>query len=164
MGLKLLSTHWTSVSTDGVLTVGHALQVVSFRSAGSVPRALSTARARARSQDDTRLTTFMEQCIAALLTTRLIVAGISTRMAHEDIDRGIDADHLVLQACPYLPNGHAVVGMSVARFFERARLLDGALPTDEEALSREEVEQGCLAINRNFERCEVDVGCLGVMG
>lgn len=101
------------------------------------------------------------ECVAALLSIKLASQGIATRRNAAVVPFDM-ANRMVLQPCAYLPKSNPAVGMNLGRVMARAMLATGQFPLDDATMSHDDVAQACSAINRNFEACQVDVGCLAV--
>lgn len=96
------------------------------------------------------------------LAVRLAQHGIATRdgIAVERFDA---LERWVLKPCSLLSAANPAVGMSVRRLLERVHLATGEFALDDAGLSQVHVVEACGAVNRNFELCQVDLGCVAVV-
>lgn len=177
----LLDAHWESVAVRDVrgmekgqggrkrlFRFGHQGHAVTFTSAHSLSMALSHVSSEAGfvsgeplDSSSPGVNRLVSECSAALINARLGTLGLGTRARAAPPAFDV-AGRLVLQACPHVSRGNAAVGMSVGQVLERAMRATGEFPLDEGGLSHEEAVQACMAINRNFEGCAVDLGCVKV--
>lgn len=103
-----------------------------------------------------------KECASAAVAVRLAGKGVATREAVRVVGMDV-AERMVLQPCLLLPAENPAVGMSVATLLRLAAAATGHFPVDDAFLKREEAVQACAALNRNFEGCRVDLGCVAVM-
>lgn len=179
----LLDAHWERVVGRGVRDMkngqggrnlkrifhfGHDGHAVSFSSAASLSSGISRVVSESGSisgevvdASSSGVNRLVSECSAALVNARLGTLGLGTRAGAAPPSLDV-AERMVVQACPHVGRGNAAVGMSVGQVLERAMRATGEFPMDEGGLSYEDATQACKAINRNFERCAVDLRCVAV--
>lgn len=148
---------------------GHRGHEVSFSSASRMSEALSSetgapgdVRGDVTDGSWRKLDGRVSECATAVVNVRLAWHGVGTR--RESAPPAFDvAGRMVLQACPHLPASNAAVGMSVGRVLQSAMLATGEERTEDAGFGYLEAMQACRAINRNFEGCQVDAGCVAVV-
>lgn len=99
------------------------------------------------------------ECVAALLAIRLAARGVATRPGIE-VGPYEAGEKWILQPCAVLRRDNPAVGMSVERLLERVTWGTGDWPQDDGGVGHADLVEGCRAVNRNFELCQVDLGCI----
>eukprot|EP00177_Eucheuma_denticulatum_P000934 GFKZ01001696.1.p1 GENE.GFKZ01001696.1~~GFKZ01001696.1.p1 ORF type:complete len:333 (-),score=23.96 GFKZ01001696.1:414-1412(-) len=103
------------------------------------------------------------ECIATLLAIRLATKGVATRPGIEVAPYNA-GKKWILQPCALLRADNPVVGMTVERLLERVTWGTGEWPQDDGGVGHADLLDGCRAVNRNFELCQVDLGCIVLVG
>lgn len=179
-GLDLLQRHWTLAARQYrdsplgantyLVRFGHPGHAVSFTTPDALAASLPTHLLHNTPTDGdiidpertSPLSHMTAECMAASISIALASQGIPTREHATATPRFDMSTRMVLQPCSYLPRSNPAVGMDLGTFMDRAMLATGHYPLDDAALSHQHVTQACMAINRNFETCQVDVGCIAV--
>lgn len=180
-GVSLLRKNWHLIadashphspfsSSDlSLLRFGHSGHAVSFTSPETVAHGLRIGVTRhgplkgdlVDPRESDSMNRMASECISAAVSVEFAKRGLPTRPGV--YTRPVQfSQRMVLQACPYLSKNNQAVGMSVENLLNRAMLATGEFPLDDTALSHEDVMQACVAIHRNFNACNVNVGCVAV--
>lgn len=172
MGAELLRLHWERVArmeTGGKeIRIGRPGHQVVFHTPDALIRAMGASildddgMIVGTQHDPDQVGGLVSECMSLLLAVRLAEVGVGTRVGMEGASGDV-GDRWVVQGCGAVHTENRVAGMSVRRVLERAMWVTGERPEDEGGVSRDDVEQACRAVNRNFELCQVDLGCVAVM-
>lgn len=153
-----------------VLRFGHPGHAVTFTNAQAIARSMPHVYPSIVSVDNdlidpvrtAAVNPLTAECLSAVINVQLATHGIPTRQSIAVSPFDV-RNRMVLQECPHLPKTNPAVGMTIANLLERAMLATGSLPLHDAAMSHQDVHQACQAINRNFERCQVDMGCVAII-
>ena len=169
-GRRILHAHWHWLAErNGVFAFGHAAHSVRFASGNALADALPLTTERKLEEGVItqrpfmQLSTLASECIAAKLSIALASRGISTQNWTSSTPINY-AKRLVLKPCAHLSSANPAVGMTVDVLLERAHLATSTHPADDSGLSPEMIEAACKAVNRNFEGCRFNKGCISFLG
>lgn len=155
-------------AATNVVRVGHQHHAVIFSSSSALASALPGMASPGAIQGDhidpsyLSVNRMVSECTAAMVSVKLAEAGIATR-AGIRVDKVDIRNRLILKTCAHVSSDNAALGMTVGRILERASLATGYLPVDDAGISERHITSACKAINRNFEACRTDAGCLAYL-